>query len=70
MSRLTKSNREEIQEILDRRANEIARYYQEYRKNPDHFGSVELALDREIDRLRELGEKVNPPVKENNEQPD
>jgi hypothetical protein len=58
---LTANNRAEIAEILSRRANEIAMFSSEFRQNPNHFGSVELALSREIERLRRLADKVNPP---------
>lgn len=34
---------------------------QEYRAEPKHFGSVELDLSREINRLRYLADKINPP---------
>jgi hypothetical protein len=52
--------RRQIEEVLDRRANEIAGFHQEYRNDPKHHGSVELALSREIDRLRKLADRVNP----------
>lgn len=58
---LTKSEREQIAEILTRRAQEIAGYSDEYRRDPKHYGSVEFALTREIGRLRRLAERVNPP---------
>lgn len=61
MDALTKSERAQIAEILSRRANEIATFNGDYRNNADHFGSVELALTREIDRLRRLAMRVNPP---------
>ena len=61
MAELTKNERKQIAEVLDRRANEIAGYSDDYRKNPNHFGSVELALIREIGRLRNLADRVNPP---------
>lgn len=57
---LTKFESEQIEEILDRRANEIAGFLSDYRNDPKHFGSVEFALTREIDRLRRLAERVNP----------
>ena len=41
MAELTKNERKQIAEVLDRRANEIAGYSDDYRKNPNHFGSVE-----------------------------
>lgn len=61
---LTPSERRQIEEILDRRANEIAGFSDEYRRDPKHFGSVEFALTREIERLRRLAERVNPPPPE------
>jgi len=57
---LTKSERNQIAEILNRRANEIAGFSGDYRKEGNHFGSVELALTREIERLRRLAERVSP----------
>lgn len=61
MIELTKSERKQIAEILSRRANEIAGFSDDYRRKPEHHGSVELALSREIERLRGLAGKVNPP---------
>ena len=61
MAELTKNERKQIAEVLDRRANEIAGFSDDYRKKPDHYGSVELALIREIGRLRQLADRVNPP---------
>jgi len=58
---LSKTEQMQIGEILRRRANEIAGFSNEYRNKPDHYGSVELALSREIDRLRRLETRVNPP---------
>jgi hypothetical protein len=58
--KLTQEDREDISEILSRRANEIAGFLLKYRENEDHYGSVELALIREIDRLRKIANKVNP----------
>lgn len=66
---LTKGERAQIAEILSRRANEIAGFYGNYRGNPEHYGSVELALSREIDRLRRLAERVNPPEPEREDEP-
>jgi hypothetical protein len=57
---LTKGERAQIAEILSRRANEIAGFSGDYRNDTKHYGSVELALSREIDRLRRLSERVNP----------
>lgn len=64
---LTPKEREQIAEILNHRANEIAGFGDEYRRNPGHFGSVELAHTREIERLRRLAERVNPPKPDNDE---
>ena len=55
---------EQVAEILSRRANEIASFHAEYRSDGKHFGSVELALTREIERLRRLADKVSPPLPE------
>ena len=64
MSKLTKSDREQVADVLSRRSNEIAGYLDDYRKDPNHFGSVELALTREVQRLRRLAGKVNPPIED------
>ena len=64
MEELTKSERKQIAEILSRRANEIAGFSGDYRKDGTHFGSVELALSREIERLRRLAGRVSPPDQE------
>lgn len=61
---LTGNEREQIAEILKRRASEIAGFASDYRNDPKHFGSVELALTRETDRLRRLAARVNPPAPE------
>lgn len=58
---LTKSERAQISEILSRRANEIAGFSDDYRNDGNHFGSVELALTREVERLRRLADRVSPP---------
>jgi hypothetical protein len=54
MTEITPDEREQINQILRRRANEVSDFANEYRKDSKHFGSVELALTREIDRLRYL----------------
>ena len=59
---LTDSERAQIAEILNRRANEIAGFAGDYRNKAEHYGSVELALTREMDRLRRLSDKVAPKV--------
>lgn len=61
---LSKGDREQIAAILERRANEIANFNDQYRRDDKHYGSVELALSREIKRLRRLAERVNPPEPE------
>lgn len=67
-SDLTQSERAQIAEILDRRANEIARFSHSYQSDESHFGSVEFALTREIERLRRLADRVNPPKPEEDEE--
>lgn len=64
---VTRKECEQIAEILNRRANEIAGFSSEYRQDANHFGSVELALSREIERLRRLAERVCPPEPEADE---
>lgn len=66
---LTPSERAQIAEILTRRANEIASFSAEYRCDPKHYGSVEFALTREIQRLRRLAERVNPQPEEQEDEP-
>lgn len=68
MADLTKRERAQIGEILERRANEIAGFSDEYRRDPKHYGSVEFALTREIDRLRRLAERVNPDTEDEEDQ--
>lgn len=74
---LSLAERTAIADILKRRANDIASFRhecvrsyermgstttsQEFRVTAELPGSVELALDREIDRLRRLESKVRPP---------
>jgi hypothetical protein len=60
---LTDSECREISDILRRRANELATFKSDYievvGKLPNGFpGSVQLAIGREMDRLRGLAEKV------------
>jgi hypothetical protein len=52
-----------IHEILSRRANEVASFSGEHRDTMP--GSVDLALDREIVRLRALASKF-PPIHQDN----
>ena len=56
---LTKSEREQIGIILCRRANEIAMYKDEMRREKE-IASVDYALELEINRLRRLADRVNP----------
>lgn len=65
---LTKSEQAQIAEVLERRANEIARFSSDYQRSESHFGSVEFALTREITRLRSLAVRVNPPEPEPDEE--
>ncbi len=60
MKEITKQARQDIAEILHRRANEIAGYLDAYRRRDNYFGSVELALSREIERLRDLAVSLEP----------
>jgi hypothetical protein len=64
MAELTKSECEQIAEILERRANEIATYKEDYIRNKDYLGSVDFALSRESQRLRRLAGRVNPSIVE------
>lgn len=66
---LAPSERAQIAEILARRANEIAGFSDEYRRDPKHYGSVEFALTREIQRLRRLAVRVSPQFEEQEDDP-
>lgn len=57
---LTNSDRCQICEILDHRANEIAGFANKYRNQPDCIGGVLFAVSREVDRLRRLSDRVAP----------
>lgn len=64
---LTRSDRLAISEILSRRANDIATFKWDLEKaggaKIDAFpGSVEMALSREMKRLRRLADLVKPPA--------
>lgn len=50
-----------VKETLDRRANEVAGFRSDYVKQEPHYGSVDLALSREVSRLRCLAMKFAPP---------
>lgn len=67
-SSLSPAKRKQISEILRRRANEIASFHTQYTKDPQHFGSVEFALTREISRLRDLADSVCPPSHDEDEE--
>ena len=60
MTDLTKSEREQIAEILNRRANEISFYRMSNTERDKGPASVDFGLEREADRLRRLAERVNP----------
>lgn len=60
---LTKAEREQIAEILERRANDIASHMRTVLKDGEP-ASVEFAMTREISRLRRLAARVNPPEPE------
>lgn len=62
MARLTLSERQQIVEVLVRRSNEIAGFCDTYTRQDPHYGSVELALTREIRRLRQLAAKIEQPA--------
>ncbi len=62
MCELTTQDKKDIEDILRRRANEISSFRTDYCSNTNHLGSVELALSREIFRLRDLAERINPLV--------
>ena len=65
MSDLTNKERDQIATILDRRANEIAMFKSDKKELP---ASVEYGLSLEIERLRHLAGRVNPPGPEGDEQ--
>lgn len=61
---LSAKEREQIAEILTRRANEIAVFKMEHERTGNDLASVLFAMDREIDRLRRLAGRVNPDEEE------
>lgn len=63
---LDNQSAKEIEDILRRRANEVAFFLSDYQKDSKHHGSVEMALSREIERLRELADKVSPVEEDDN----
>lgn len=66
---LTTHEREQIAEVLRRQANEIAGFKADYTRGNAHLGSVELALTREIARLRHLESRVHPAEHDEGEEP-
>lgn len=62
MKILTIEDCAQVAEILKRRANEIAGYVDQHRSGMP--GSVEMALTREMARLRDLRDKIEPPKPE------
>ncbi len=69
---LTDNDRHQIAEILDRRANDVATFQQDVEsrlkeKLGDFRGSVEMAIQREIKRLRRLADKIRPESQEEEE---
>lgn len=57
--KLTPKERADVAHILSRRANEIAHH--SGKNHDEQPSSVEMALTREIQRLRRLADKINPP---------
>ena len=70
---LSVHERQQIAEILDRRSNEIATFKGDLERKleqrlGDFPGSVDLAITREISRLRKLADKVRPPLPEEDDE--
>lgn len=61
---LTKREREQIATILKRRANEVAGFRGEMQRGTKDLASVDYAMELEIERLRRLAERVDPPEPE------
>lgn len=64
---LTRRECEQIATILNRRANEIAGYKSDMARSGKDLASVDYALEREIERLRHLAERVSPAEAEQDE---
>lgn len=71
---LSDSDCKQIADILERRANDIASFQSAVKRHMppsvaeyDFPGSVEMALTREIQRLRRLAHKINPVTQEDDE---
>lgn len=56
--KLSQSELEDVAYIIDGRANEIAMFMDDYIATGSHYGSVDMALTREIARLRWLAKKI------------
>lgn len=70
---ITPADGRQIAELLKRRADDIATFKYDLEKTTGQKlnsfpGSVELALSREITRLRMLADKVSPPTPEEAEE--
>lgn len=76
---LSEADRRQIDEVLRRRANEIASFRRDLEEKVsketgkpirlyDLPGSVELALTREMNRLRRLADKVKVPEPDEDEE--
>lgn len=72
MIKITETEGRAIAQILKRRANEVASYQRDLVERISHQtgrevhvhdvpGSVELALSREVERLRRLADRCCPP---------
>lgn len=57
-----------IAATLERRSREVREFCRNYTKDPNHLGSVELALTREALRLGELAEAMKPRRKDREDQ--
>ena len=65
MNTLTEDECEQIAEILERRANDVATFQDDIEKRlkeplVDYRGPVEMAIKREVSRLRKLAAKITP----------
>ena len=56
--KLSQSELEDVAYIMYRRADEIAIFRSDYTAIGSHYGSVDMALTREIERLRRLAKKI------------
>lgn len=51
---LTVRIEEDVSEITERRAKEVSMFRTKYMEDPNHFGSVEMSLANEVNRLQDL----------------